>query len=212
MTVAVIDTGVDISNPDLAGAFWTNPDEPCGSVTDLDGDGTSATATAGTSPKTTPPASSTPRSVRTARPSPASSRPRAATQIGISGIAPDAKIMPLDVSVGGIYLSESGIEAAIQYAIDHDADIINLSLGGVGAIPSGMQSALDAAEAAGVLVVAAAGNWGLNLDTDPVYPASASLTNTNVLTVGASNPDDTPANSPTTRRPPCRCSRPATRS
>ena len=192
VTVAVIDTGMDISNPDLAGALWTNPDEPCGSSTDLDGDGyvgdchgwdfTDDNGTGQLHPTVSAHGTAVSGIIAAT----------GGNGIGITGIAPDAKIMPLDVSVGGIYLSESGIEAAIQYAIDHHADIINLSLGGLGAIPSGLQTELDAAQAAGVLVVAAAGNWGLNLDTDAEYPAGASVTNTNILAVGASNPDDTP--------------------
>ena len=192
VTVAVIDSGMDISNPDLAGSLWTNPDEPCGSITDLDHDGfvgdchgwdfTDGNATGQLHPTRSPHGTAVAGIIAAT----------GGNGIGMTGIAPDAEIMPLDVSVGGIYLSESGLEAAMQYAIDHHADIINLSLGGLGRIPPGLQNELDRAQAAGILVVAAAGNWGMNLDTSADYPANASVTNTNVLTVGWSNPDDTP--------------------
>ena len=212
VTVAVIDTGMDVTNPDLAGALWTNPDEPCGSITDVDNDGhigdchgwdfTDDNATGQLHP--TMSAHGT-----------AVSGIIAATggnAIGVSGIAPEAKIMPLDVSVGGIYLSESGIEAATQYAIDHDADIINLSLGGLGAMPAGLQTELDAAEAAGILVVVAAGNWGLDLDTSAEYPASVRRSRTPTSSrSGRATP--TTHRTPTGRTTPptsCRCSRPAT--
>src|SRR4029453_12188749 len=38
IVVAVVDSGFDSDHPDLAGALWTNPAEPCGSVdTDFNG-------------------------------------------------------------------------------------------------------------------------------------------------------------------------------
>jgi subtilisin family serine protease len=44
--VAVVDTGMDVAQPDLAGRLWTNPEEACGS-TDTDGGGTTSAAPTG---------------------------------------------------------------------------------------------------------------------------------------------------------------------
>ncbi|MBD2105143.1 DUF5942 domain-containing protein [Leptolyngbya sp. FACHB-261] len=76
---------------------------------------------------------------------------------GVAGIAYDAKLMPLKV------LDESGagtttdIAEAIEFAADNGADIINLSLGGMGDSQV-LREAIEYAYNKGVLIVAAAGN------------------------------------------------------
>lgn len=79
--------------------------------------------------------------------------------LGGIGVAPKASIMPLKV------LSRSGsgtvaaIAAAIRYAADNGAQVINMSLGGP--YPSDvMRNAVDYAHSKGVIVVCAAGNSG----------------------------------------------------
>lgn len=76
---------------------------------------------------------------------------------GVAGVAHQAKIMPLKVlgsSGGG---SVPGIAAAIRYAADHGAHVINMSLGGP--LPSRVMSkAVEYAHKKGTTVVCAAGN------------------------------------------------------
>jgi len=87
--------------------------------------------------------------------------------IGIAGVAPNAQIMPLRVLDHQGVGSYSDVAAALVYAADHDADIVNLSLGGL--YPSNMLStAIDYAVSNGVTVIAAAGNTGGNV----LYPAA----------------------------------------
>ncbi len=77
--------------------------------------------------------------------------------LGVSGIAHKAKIMPLKVLAGDGRGSVAGISNAIRYAADHDADVINMSLGGP--LPSRvMAKAIEYAHGKGVTVVCAAGN------------------------------------------------------
>jgi serine protease len=79
--------------------------------------------------------------------------------LGTAGIASNVTIMPLKVlnsSGSGI---TSQLTGAINYAVAHGADIINLSLGGTEDDPVFHQS-IQAAVAAGVVVVAASGNEG----------------------------------------------------
>ena len=87
--------------------------------------------------------------------------------VDIAGVAPNAVILPLRVLDAQGIGSYSDVAAAIVYAVDHGAQVINLSLGG--ANPSNvMANAVDYAVAHDVLVVAAAGNTGGQV----LYPAA----------------------------------------
>lgn len=77
--------------------------------------------------------------------------------VGVAGVAHQAKIMPLKVLAGDGRGSVAGIANAIRFAADHDADVINMSLGGP--LPSRvMAKAVEYANSKGVTVVCAAGN------------------------------------------------------
>lgn len=77
--------------------------------------------------------------------------------VGVAGVAHQAKIMPLKVLAGDGRGSVAGIANAIRYAADHDADVINMSLGGP--LPSRvLAKAVEYANKKGVTVVCAAGN------------------------------------------------------
>ncbi|SFF34848.1 Serine protease, subtilisin family [Actinoplanes philippinensis] len=85
---------------------------------------------------------------------------------GIAGIAPNVKILPVRVCApGGCPLD--AVAAGIIWAVDHGAQVINLSLGGVGT--PALESAITYAEGAGVPVAASTGNSAK--DGNPVlYP------------------------------------------
>jgi subtilisin family serine protease len=105
--------------------------------------------------------------------------------LGGVGVSFGAGLMPLKVMdcTGSGYNSD--ITAAIYYAADNGAQVINLSLGGTYS-SSSMQDAVDYAHAAGVVVLAAAGNRG---DTVMEYPAGYE----NVIGVGATTNTDVKA-------------------
>ncbi|ELR97596.1 S8 family peptidase [Gloeocapsa sp. PCC 73106] len=89
---------------------------------------------------------------------------------GVAGIAYQAKIMPIKVlgATGGGTIAD--IAEGIRFAADHDADVINLSLGGGGA-SNLMEEAIDYAYSKGVVIVAAAGNSNQNASAYPArYP------------------------------------------
>lgn len=127
---------------------------------------------------------------------------RGQNSLGISGVAPNVKIMALR------FLSEKGggttadAIKSIRYAVDNGAKVLSNSWGSEGENPNdpeGNQALRDAVQYAqdkGVLFVAAAGNghWGRGYDNDtdprPAYPASydhdiiisvAALNNQNAL-------------------------------
>ena len=78
--------------------------------------------------------------------------------LGISGIAPGSKILPLKVSESGSPVA-SAVAEAIIYASDYGVKIINLSLQ-LGEDPQVVADAVDYSTAKGVLLIAAAGNDG----------------------------------------------------
>ncbi|MCW2925615.1 MAG: putative subtilase-family protease [Thermoleophilia bacterium] len=161
--VAVIDTGVDATHPDLAGRVLPGRDfSGAGTAATVDkvGHGTQVASII------------------------------AGNGTNIAGIAPDARILPLKVfrdSETGF--SMSGYLSAIRYAADQGVDVINISLGCGGTTSCFSQAELDALTYAtdhGVLVVAAAGNTANDNDSPatPDFPSGYELPG--VLAVTAS--------------------------
>jgi subtilisin family serine protease len=96
---------------------------------------------------------------------------------GVAGVCPNCRIMPLKVldenSTGTLF----DLVDAIYYAVDHGANVLNMSLTTDECSPM-LQEALDYAWERGVLSVAAAGNGGRQ---KVMYPAACE----HVLAVGA---------------------------
>ncbi len=102
--------------------------------------------------------------------------------LGIAGVDGDALIMPLKVANFVGQARSSAVAAAIYYAVDHGARVINLSLGSE-LVTDLEREAAEHAQANGVLIVVSAGNKGLPTETT----GYASLPG--VLVVGASGLD-----------------------
>jgi subtilisin family serine protease len=183
--VAVLDTGIDINHPDLVANLWVNENEVAGDGIDNDNNGYvddvhgfnfvtgSATPTDGHGHGT-----------HTAGTVGAVGN----NDIGISGVAQNVKIMALK------FLSDSGSGAdsdaieGIAYATAHGAMLTSNSWGG-GDYSLALEEIIQAAGAAGVGCVIAAGNDGTNNDIIPVYPAS--YDSSNILVVAATDHNDT---------------------
>lgn len=103
--------------------------------------------------------------------------------IGVAGVAWNSKLMPLRFGF------DSASEAdSIQFAIDNGAKIINASFGGPGFSQTEFD-AIDDANAAGIVFVAAAGNHDSNIDVAELdYPANYDLPN--IVSVAATNRQD----------------------
>jgi len=139
--IAILDTGVDLDHPDLAGKIISNINfSTSGTVDDVYGHGTHVAGIAAAITN---------------------------NGIGVAGLGYSCTIMNVKVlgdTGGGAY---SAIAAGIIWAADNGAQIINLSLGGWSSSQT-LEDAVNYAWNKGVAVVAAAGNLG---STAPIYPA-----------------------------------------
>jgi len=78
---------------------------------------------------------------------------------GRPGIAPDSMIMPIEVADATGHTTPALLARGIRWAVAHGADVINLSLAGDAEVPA-IDRAVHKAVAAGVLLIAAAGDLG----------------------------------------------------
>lgn len=86
----------------------------------------------------------------------------------IALISPDSQILPLRVIKPNGYGDAFEVAAAIRYAVDHGAKVINLSLGS-DEQPQVIKDQLDYAQSKKCIVIAAAGNT--NSTIEKVFPA-----------------------------------------
>jgi thermitase len=165
--IAIVDTGVDLSHPDLQANLWQRPGGIHGrDFVDGDDDpddynfhGTHVAGTAAA---------------------------LAGNGLGVAGVAPQAKIMAVRVLDGDGSGTSSDIGSGIAYAAQNGADVINLSLGGpAGAGDDFMASAVALAAKRDAVVVAAAGNDNSNNDVAPTTPCT--LPGANLICVAAVN-------------------------
>ena len=165
VVIAVLDSGIDSSHPDLSGkvvAGWDFVDDDS-TPNDQNGHGTHVAGIAAASTN---------------------------NGIGVAGMSWQAQVMPVRVldNTGSGYNSD--ILDGITWAASHGADIINLSLGGT-TYSSIMQTAVNSAHSGGSLVVAAMGNCRVMVGSCPstnptMYPAAYN----NVMAVAATDPAD----------------------
>jgi subtilisin family serine protease len=168
VVVAVVDSGIDGAHPDLAGQFvpgvdWVVDGKPA--CTDAFGHGTHVAGIIAAIDDST----------------------------GVVGAAPDVELMPVRVlnNVGSGTVSD--VASGIEWAIANGADVINLSLGSLNAMPA-VQTMIQYANANGVVVVASAGNCNpCSADPDGapdanVYPGAYP----EVISVGALAEADPP--------------------
>ena len=145
VTVAVIDTGVDLDHPEFSGRIVAGYDFVDNDTIADDGNG-HGTHVAGT--------------IAAAR-----------DDLGITGVAYDANIMPIRVLDDDGYGSTADIISGIRWAADNGADVINLSLGG-GPFNQDEMNAVQYAQSLGSVVVMASGNDGASMPGNPANYAT----------------------------------------
>ncbi len=169
ITIAIIDTGIDTTHPDLRNQLWDNTAEINGTagvdddhngkiddthgwgfhsatsnIKDMIGHGTHVSGIAAAQTN---------------------------NHIGIAGVAYNCKLMPLKASIGNTnYFELADLIEAINYAIEKDASVINMSLGGSGQ-SSLFNDAISEAHDANISIVVAAGNEASNIEDENISPA-----------------------------------------
>jgi len=160
VTVAVIDSGVDPAHPDLVSKLVPGYNFLGGSTADTHdvmGHGTAVAGVIGADTN---------------------------NLNGVAGLGWNTTIMPLTVISSSDIATYADIASAMNYAADHGAKVINMSLGGT-SYSSTLQSAVNYAWSKGLVVVAAAGN---DSSSAGFYPAALN----NVVAVAATDNNDAP--------------------
>ncbi|MDX6702268.1 MAG: hypothetical protein QOF26_2494 [Baekduia sp.] len=183
VTVAVIDSGVDLGHPDLAPNLWTNPGEVPGNGIDDDGNGYVDDVhgydfVGGDGD----PQDENGHGTHVAGIIGA----RGGNGIGGAGVAWRVKLMAVRVLDADARGTTTSVAEGIRYAVANGARVVNLSLAGPSPTPE-LEDAVRFAQDHGVLVVVAAGNEGTDLATAPTYPAAYG--EANVLGVAATAQD-----------------------
>ncbi|PJE99221.1 type VII secretion-associated serine protease mycosin [Streptomyces carminius] len=110
---------------------------------------------------------------------------RPADDTGFVGIAPEATVIPIQQNDAEGNGDTGTMAESINYAVEAGAKVINISQDTAKALEpdSALERAVDAAVAAGVVIVASAGNDGLGGNVKETYPASYE----NVIAVASSD-------------------------
>jgi len=184
--VAILDTGVDWSHPDLQAAMWVNAGETPGNGIDDDGNGWIDDVhgwDVGNDDADPRPDVYLEMGIDVGfHGTHCAGIAAAATDngIGVAGAGWGCRLMGLKVNDSDGYITTEGLTAGLQYAVANGASVISMSFGGPLEDFGFMQVLIDDANAAGVVCVAAAGNNG---DAAPMYPAALE----GVISVGATN-------------------------
>ena len=154
--VAVLDTGIDLEHPDLSVAGWVNFAGGGKDADDKNGHGTHVAGTIAALDNT----------------------------IGVIGVAPDVSLYAVKVLGNGGFGDYSDVIAGLQWAVDNGMQVTNNSYGSTGDPGQTVKDAFDAAYAAGIINIAAAGN---EYGDDVIYPARYE----SVVAVSATTINDT---------------------
>ncbi|CCH95670.1 Similar to tr/Q3M5S2/Q3M5S2_ANAVT Peptidase S8 and S53 [Microcystis aeruginosa PCC 9432] len=176
VTVAVIDSGVDISHQDLSNNIWGNTGEIAGNGIDDDGNGYIDDINGwnfGVGQNNNNVLPGTNSSGQGHGTHVAGTIAAANNGIGMTGVAYNSRIMAIrmgDVDSQGRFTNGGNLAQAIRYAVDNGARVINMSLGWSDS--TALRDALAYAASRNVITVSAAGNSSLSSPGTPAYYAT----------------------------------------
>jgi type VII secretion-associated serine protease mycosin len=151
VVVAVLDSGVDLLHPDLAGQLvtGTNIVSPGEDPQDDTGHGTMIAGIIAA---------------------------KTNNDVGVAGLAPQAKIMPVKIFDATGNTTDTNIINGITWAVNNGADVINMSFGSLDHINSAVRDTIEWAFDQGVILVAGAGNQNtFNNEYPAAYPQVISV-------------------------------------
>lgn len=197
--VAVLDTGFDLDHPDLVQNIWKNRFELPDNGLDDDGNGYIDDVQGwdfidhDNTPEPTILSTYDEGAVSHGTVIAGIIGATTNNSVGVAGINWQVKLMDVrildNMGVGNSVSAREGIE----YAVKNGAKIINLSFTGFDNDPL-LETAIQKANDAGVLVVAAVGNTedgGINVDDTPIYPACDGHGSPNNGIIGVAATDET---------------------
>jgi len=182
--VAVVDTGIRYTHQDLAANMWRNPNEIAGNGVDDDANGLvddvygcNAYGRNGNPMDDNGHGSHCSGTIGGV----------GNNGVGVTGVAWGVKLMACKFLSSTGSGTDSDAITCIDYARLKGAKVLSCSWGG-GGYGASMSAAIDRARAAGMILVAAAGNDALNNDTTPSYPAN--YPQDNIVAVAATTRTD----------------------
>lgn len=198
--VGIIDTGVDITHPDLQENIWTNlkeipnnglDDDQNGYIDDIHG-----WNFVSNSPNVTPTSTVFQGEEAWSHGTVVSSivGAKGNNGLGMTGVAWNVRIMPLVALDASGYGSSDAVAKALVYAAKNGVKIVNMSLVGFDQSEADAQAIKWAAEQ-GILLIAATGNdtskaHGANLDLVPAFPVCEDGETNQVLGITGTDPLD----------------------
>lgn len=178
LVIAVLDSGLNFTHPDLLGIGWTNPGEIPGDGIDNDGSGRIDDVTGwdfvnnDNDPTDDHGHGSNVSGIIAANRD---------NGVGIAGLLSGVKLLTCKILNSSNSGLTSSLIAATTYSRLRGVRIMNLSLQNF-PFSSTLSTEFSACESAGILLSICAGNQGGNNDTTPNYPSS--YTHTNIISVG----------------------------
>ncbi|MCX6874637.1 MAG: S8 family serine peptidase [Verrucomicrobia bacterium] len=189
IVVAVLDSGIDLTHPELAANLWTNPGEIAGDGLDNDGNGLVDDLHGyDFADHDADPTDAGLHGTHVAGVIAAVAN----NGLGTCGAAPHARLMPLKIISSGSYTNDNTVIDALNYVVMMKTRGVNIVAINASFADQGdstlLRDAIQAAAEAGLVFCAAAGNAGSDNTANPVYPANFRLPN--MIVVAASDADD----------------------
>ena len=199
VTIAVLDSGVDLTHPDLKDRIWTNSKEIAGNSLDDDHDGYIDDVHGwdfvdnDNDPDPVLTADGSAEGINHGTLVAGVAAAAGNNAEGGTGAAWNVRIMPLRVLDSRGVGSTLAVVNAVKYAVLNGARIINISFAGPG-YSQILASTLRDATRSGAVIVAAAGNegdtvQGGNLDVRPAYPVCYRGSNNEPIVIGVASVD-----------------------
>lgn len=190
ITVAVIDSGVDLDHEDLSAHIWTNAGETAGNGTDDDSNGYIDDINGyHFQAEHGDPDPSSEEAYTSHGTAVAGLIGAVDNTVGVVGVMSQfVQMMSLNVFGTAAGTTDALLAEALDYAVANGANIVNMSVGGLGTTPT-TEVALQNAISGGVFVAVAAGNSGIEIDSGSNFfsPAGYAKDLNGVIAVGATS-------------------------